>query len=57
MASTITPLTPRFDRKVSIRFEGRQWEQIEAIAARHGVSPAQAARCLLERCLAAEAQS
>ena len=48
MASTITPLAPRFDRKVSIRFEGKQWQQIEAIAARHGVSPAHAARCLLE---------
>ncbi len=54
MAVTIAPPVPRFNRKVSIRVEGRHWQQIQEIAARNGVSPAHAARSLLARCLAAE---
>jgi len=58
MAITIpAPPARRFDRRVSIRFEGRQWRQIEAVAAANGVTPALAVRHLLERCLSAEPES
>jgi hypothetical protein len=51
------PPARRFNRPVSIRFEGHQWRQIEAVAARNGVTPAFAVRHLLERCLSAEPES
>jgi hypothetical protein len=56
MAITIpAPPSRRFDRQVSIRFEGRQWAEIAEIAEANGVTPAEAVRVLLERCLRAEA--
>jgi hypothetical protein len=58
MAITISaPPARRFDRAVSVRFESKQWRQIEAVAARNGVTPAFAVRHLLERCLIAEPES